>query len=57
MNLIRYSNVDILLPSNDTEPKLLQSAQCQLSTSVRSSFGVGRNYFEQSRPLEMYRSR
>ena len=57
MNLIGYSNVDILLPSNDTEPELLQSAQCQSSTSVGSSFGVGRNYFERSRQLEMYHGR
>jgi len=40
MKLIGYSNVDILLPSNDTEPELLQPAQRQSSTFVGSSFGI-----------------
>ena len=46
--------MDLLLPTDDPKPKLLQSPQRQPSTSVRSPFRPGRDYTQRPGKFQVY---
>ena len=50
-----YSDMVVLLSPDDSEPELLQPAQCQSSSTIRPSIGTGGEHAARSRELEMYR--
>lgn len=53
-DLLGYPDVDLLLSPDDSKPELLQPAQCQSSSIVRPSFGIGGEHVARARQLEVY---